>query len=53
MCKGGRKQLLSEEEKDKVVELRERGMVMRMIAREMEISTGLVHKVLKEKGYTW
>lgn len=51
MAKGGRKQMLSESKKNQIVNLRDQRKTIRQIAEQMDISVGLVHKILKEKGY--
>lgn len=53
MAKGGRKQMLSEAKKQQIIMLRDQRKTIRQIAEYMGVSTGLVHKILKEKGYTW
>lgn len=53
MAKGGRKQMLSEAKKQQIIMLRDQRKTIRQIADYMGVSIGLVHKILKEKGYTW
>ena len=53
MKKGGRKQLLSEAEKQTIVMLRNQRKTIRQIAEHMNVSVGLVHKILKEKDCKW
>lgn len=53
MAKGGRKQMLSEAKKQQIIMMRDQRKTIRQIAEHFGVSVGLVHKVLKEKGYTW
>lgn len=53
MSKGGRKQMLTEDKKQQIIMMRDQRKTIRQIAEYMGVSVGLVHKVLKEKGYTW
>lgn len=53
MSKGGRKQMLSEAKKQQIIMMRDQRKTIRQIAEHFGVSVGLVHKVLKEKGYTW